>query len=71
MPAMAQEKNDVGLVIGGTVIPGQSLATGVSLIAPNGNVLPTGDLNFDASLALGAEYDHRIISGNRAAIYAA
>jgi hypothetical protein len=70
IPTMAQEKNDVGLVIGGTVVPSQSLAPGVSLIGPNGNVLPTRDLNFDGSLALGGEYDHRIISGNRAAIYA-
>src|SRR5260370_12893740 len=70
IPAIAQEKNDVGLVIGGTIVPSQSLTPGVSLIGPNGNVLPTRDLNFDASLALGAEYDHRIVSGNRTAIYA-
>lgn len=70
VPATAQEKNDVGLVIGGTVTPGQSLAPGVSLIGPATNVLPDRDLNFDASLALGAEYDHRIVSGDRAAIYA-
>jgi hypothetical protein len=44
----------VGLVIGATVTPSQSLAPGVSLIGPNRNVLPTRDLNFDASLALGA-----------------
>jgi hypothetical protein len=70
MPAIAQEKNDVGLVIGGTIVPSQSLAPGASLIGPSGNVLPTRTLNFDASLALGAEYDHRIVSGNRLAIYA-
>ena len=27
-------------------------------------------LNFDLSLALGAEYDHRIVSGSRVAFYA-
>ena len=69
-PAVAQEKNDVGLIIGATVTPSQSLAPGVSLIGSNGNVLPTRDLNFDVSLALGAEYDRRIASGNRTAIYA-
>jgi hypothetical protein len=46
------------------------LAPGVSIIGPNGNVLSTRDLNFDASLALGAEYDRRIVSGSRMAIYA-
>ena len=70
MPAIAQEKNEVGLVIGGTIVPSQSLAPGVSLVGPTGNVLPTTNLNFDASIALGAEYDHRIVSGNRLAIYA-
>lgn len=60
----------MGLVIGGTITPSQNLAPGVSLIGPATNVLPARDLNFDASLALGAEYDHRIVSGDRAAIYA-
>ena len=68
-PAAAQEKNDVGLVIGATVTPSQSLAPGVSLIGANGSVLPDRGLKFDASLALGAEYDRSIISGNRVAIY--
>jgi hypothetical protein len=66
----AQEKNnEVGLVIGATVTPSQSLAPNASLIGPNGSVLSDRDLKFDASLALGAEYDRRIISGNRVAIY--
>jgi hypothetical protein len=67
---LAQDKNEAGLVIGATVTPSQRLATGVSLIGTNGLVLPNRDLNFDASLALGAEYDHRIVFGNRTAIYA-
>lgn len=69
LPALAQEKNDVGLVIGATAIPSQDLASGVSLIGPSGNVLPNRALSFDASLALGAGYDRSIVSGNRGAIY--
>lgn len=69
-PAMAQEKNEAGLVIGGTLVPGQDLQPGVSLIGSNGNALPNRTVNFDASLALGAEYDRRVVSGNRVAIYA-
>jgi len=70
MPAMAQEKNEAGLVIGATVTPGRDLAPDISLIGPNGNALPDRTLNFDSSIALGAEYDRRIVSGNRAALYA-
>jgi len=70
IPTAAQEKNDVGLNIGATLTPSQSLVPGASLIGPSGNVLRNRSLNFDSSLALGAEYDHRIVSGNRAALYA-
>jgi hypothetical protein len=70
IPTSAQGKNEVGLNIGATVTLGQSLTPGVSLIGPSGNVLTSRSLNFDSSLALGAEYDHRIVSGNRAALYA-
>jgi hypothetical protein len=70
IPASAQEKNEVGLNIGATLTPSESLAPGASLIGPSGNVLPNRNLNFDSSLALGAEYDHRIVSGSRAAFYA-
>jgi hypothetical protein len=70
IPTAAQEKNDVGLNIGATLTPSQSLVPGASLIGPSGNVLRNRSLNFDSSLALGAEYDHRIVSGNRAAFYA-
>ena len=69
-PISAQEKNEVGLNIGATLTPSQNLAPGASLIGPSGNNLQSRNLNFDASLELGAEYDHRIVSGNRAAIYA-
>lgn len=48
-------KNDIGLVIGATTTPSVGLATGESL-------------NFNSSLALGAEYDRQII-GRQAAVY--
>jgi hypothetical protein len=70
IPTAAQEKNDVGLNIGATLTPSQSLVPSASLIGPSGNVLPNRSLNFDSSLALGAEYDHRIVSGSRVAFYA-
>ena len=69
-PTSAQEKNEVGLNIGATLTPSESLAPGGSLIGPSGNVLPNRSLNFDSSLALGAEYDHRIVPGSRVAFYA-
>jgi len=65
VPAMAQEKNEVGLVIGGIVTPSQSLSPGASLIGPGGAVLPNRDISFDPSLTLGAEYDRTLaLSGN-------
>ena len=70
IPTSAQEKNEVGLNIGATLTPSESLAPGASLIGPSGNVLPNRSLNFDSSLALGAEYDHRIVPGSRVAFYA-
>jgi hypothetical protein len=49
-------KNDVGLVIGATTTPSVSLTTGQSL-------------NFNSSLALGAEYDRQFVA-RRTAVYA-
>ena len=49
-------KNDIGLVIGATITPSVSLTTGQSL-------------NFNSSLALGAEYD-RLFVARRTAVYA-
>ena len=65
----AQDKNEVGFNIGAALTPSQSLAPDVSLVGPGGNVLPNRSLNFDSSFALGAEYDHRIVSGSRVAFY--
>ena len=61
--AHSQSKNEVGLVIGATTTPSQTLSRGGTSIGP------TGDLTFNASLALGAEYDRRLATAKRVAIY--
>jgi len=68
VPALAQEKNEVGLVIGGIVTPSQTLSPGPSLIGPGGTVLPNRDITFDSSLTLGAEYDRVVVQKQRVAI---
>lgn len=60
LQAQAQQKNEVGLVIGATTSPALGLASGSSVIAP------TQNLTFGSSLALGAEYDRRLNSGSTA-----
>jgi len=59
--AHSQTKNEVGLVIGATTAPSQTLSSGGSG--------PTGGLTFNASLALGAEYDRRFATVRPVAIY--
>lgn len=54
-PAL-EDKNEVGLVIGATLTSSVALRGG-------------GDVNLNSSLALGAEYDRRLV-GNRTALYA-
>jgi hypothetical protein len=54
--AHSQTKNEVGLVIGATTVPSQTLSQG-------------GSLSFNASLALGADYDRRLATTKRLAIY--
>lgn len=61
--AHSQSKNEVGLVIGATTTPSQTLFQGGTSVGP------TGDLTFNASLALGAEYDRRFATVKRLAIY--
>ena len=68
VPAQAQEKNEIGLVIGGIVGPGQTLSPGASLIAPDGTVLPNRNLTFNASLTLGAEYDRTLLLKQKFAV---
>jgi hypothetical protein len=68
VPAQAQEKNEVGLVIGGIVTPSQTLSPGASLIGPGGAVLPNRDISFNSSLTLGAEYDRTLALKRKFAI---
>ena len=68
VPALAQEKNEVGLVIGGTVTPSQGLSPAAGLIAPDGTVLTTRNLAIDSSLTLGLEYDHAFVLRQKFAI---
>jgi hypothetical protein len=56
--ARAQEKNEIGLVIGAAVTPGRSFSSGSAATAA-----------FDSSLVLGAEYDRRLLAGRRASVY--
>jgi hypothetical protein len=60
-PVLAQEKNEVGLVIGGIVTPSQTLSAEASLIGPGGTVLPNRDIAINSSLTLGAEYDRSFV----------
>ena len=60
LQAQAQQKNEVGLVIGATTSPALGLSSGSSVISS------TQNLNFGSSLALGAEYDRRLNSGRTA-----
>jgi hypothetical protein len=54
--AHSQTKNEVGLVIGATTTTSQTLSQG-------------GDLSFNASLALGTEYDRRLATAKQLGIY--
>lgn len=54
--AHSQANNEVGLVIGATITPSQSLAQG-------------SNLTFRPSLALGADYDRRFWNSKRVAVY--
>jgi hypothetical protein len=60
--AYSQKKNEVGLVIGATTTPSQT-------VSRQSCIVPTCDLTFDASLALGAEYDRHLATARRVAIY--
>jgi hypothetical protein len=61
--AYSQTKNEVGLVIGATATPSQTLSQGGTSFGP------ARDLTFNESLALGAEYDHRFATAKRVGIY--
>ncbi len=68
-PLVAQEKNEVGLVIGATMTPSQTLSPAANLIRPGGTVLGNRSITFDSSLALGAEYDRGFVLKKRIAVY--
>jgi hypothetical protein len=57
--ARGQQKNELGLVIGSTITPDRTLSSG-----------PSRTVSFNPSLALGAEYDRRVLAGERATVYA-
>jgi hypothetical protein len=61
VPTLAQEKNEVGLVIGGIVTPSQTVAPEATLVSPGGTVLPNSDITFNSSLTLGADYDRNFV----------
>jgi hypothetical protein len=68
IPVLAQEKNEVGLVIGGIVTPAQTLSSGARLIGPGGTALPDRNIAFNASLTLGADYDRTLVLKRKFAI---
>jgi hypothetical protein len=68
VPALAQGKNEVGLVIGGIVTPSQTLSPGAALIGPGGTALSNRDIAIDSSLTLGAEYDRSFVLRGKFAI---
>jgi hypothetical protein len=61
VPSLAQEKNEVGLLIGAIVTPGQALSPAAVPAGPGGTVFPNSDIAFDPSLTLGAEYDRTFV----------
>ncbi|GAC1435747.1 MAG: hypothetical protein NVS1B11_33790 [Terriglobales bacterium] len=61
--AYSQTKNEVGLVIGATVTPSLSLSQGIAFAGS-----PSG-LTFNKSLALGAEFDRRVVTAKGFGIY--
>src|ERR1700719_1162569 len=60
VPTLAQEKNEVGLVIGGIVTPGQTVSPGANLVVPSGT-LPNLNITFKSALTLGADYDRNVL----------
>jgi hypothetical protein len=68
IPVVAQEKNEVGLVIGWIVTPSQTLSPAASLVGPGGTVLPDREIALNASLTLGADYDRTLVLKQKFAI---
>jgi hypothetical protein len=68
VPTLAQEKNEVGLVIGGIVTPGQTVSPGANLVVPSGT-LPNLNITFNSALTLGADYDRNVLRTHGFAIF--
>src|SRR5580700_8453317 len=60
VPTLAQETNELGLVIGGIVTPSQTLTPGANLVIPAGT-LPNSNNTFNSALTLGADYDRNVL----------
>src|ERR1700736_1540321 len=60
VPTFAQERNEVGLVIGGIVTPSQTLSPGANPVIPSGT-LPNLNITFNSALTLGADYDRNVL----------
>jgi hypothetical protein len=56
LPAVAQEKNEVGLVIGGIVTPSQTLSPDTNLVGPGVTLLPNRDIAFEAGYKYSEPY---------------
>ncbi len=56
LPSVAQEKNEVGLVIGGIVTPSQTLSPDANLIGPAATPLPDRDIAFEAGYKYSEPY---------------
>ena len=68
VPTLAQEKNELGLVIGGIVTPSRTLSPGVNLVSPSGTPLPNSNITFNPALTLGADYDRNVLHAHGFAI---
>ena len=68
VPTFAQERNEVGLLIGGIVTPSQTLSPGANLVSPSGTPLPNSNITFNSALTLGADYDRNLPHTHRVAI---
>ena len=59
-PTFAQERNEVGLVIGGIITPSQTLSPGANPVVLSGT-LPNLNITFNSALTLGADYDRNVL----------
>jgi hypothetical protein len=67
-PTFAQERNEVGLLIGGIVTPGRTLSPEANLVSLGGTPPPNSNITFNSALTLGADYDRNLLHTHRFAI---